>query len=214
VMPGSVKLAIPATGPNVRHARFAASCSYNNDDVLRLFFSDPAQLTARKREELWPVGKATLAKLLDPLDPTDQARMQVLMDPHGWDGMGFDNNFLKGAERVDWFDILEWAGSVADAGSALADAISYAKTVVGDPTADPKFMKKRRKLALAIDAATHDSHAAFDPAFGMCVTAVLAGRTPGHDPAPVFEAQWDTKVIFSNKVVAATQAKGVGAPTT
>jgi hypothetical protein len=76
-------------------------------------------------------------------------------------------------------------------------------------------MKKRRELALAIDAATHDSHGAFDPAFGMCVTAALAGRTPGHDPAPLFEAEWDTKVISSNKAaVAATQAKGVGAPKT
>jgi hypothetical protein len=215
VMPGSVKTAIPATGPNVRHARFAASCSYNNDDVMRLFFSDPGKMTSRKREELWPVGKATLVKLLDPQDPTDLARIQVLMDPHGWDGMGFNNNSLQGVHRVDWYDIMEWAGSVADAGSALAAAISYAKTVVGDPTADPKFMKKRRELALAIDAATHDSHGAFDPAFGMCVTAMLAGRTPGHDPAPVFEAEWDTKVISSNKTaVAAIQATGVGAPKT
>lgn len=116
---------------------------------------------------------------------------------------------------MDWFDIVEWAGSVADAGTALANAISYAKTVVGDPTANPEFMKKRDKLALAIDAATHDSHGAFDPAFGMCVTAALAGRTPGHDPTPVFEAEWDTKVIYSNKVAApAIQAKGVGAPKT
>jgi hypothetical protein len=215
VMPTSVKTAISATGPNVRHARFAASCSYNNDDVMRLFFSDPGKMTARKREELWPVGKATLVKLLDPQDPTDLARIQVLMDPHGWDGMGFNNNSLQGAERVDWFDIVEWAGSVADAGSALADAISYAKKVGRDPTADPKFMKKRRELALAIDAATHDSHGAFDPAFGMCVTAALAGRTPGHDPAPLFEAEWDTKVISGNKAaVAATQAKGAGAPKT
>jgi hypothetical protein len=213
VMPKSVKTAIPATGPNVRHARFAASCSYGNDDVMRLFFSDPVKMTPWKREQLWPVGKTALVKLLDPQDLTDLARrIQVLMDPHGWDEMEFNNNSLQGAERVDWFDITEWAGSVADAGSSLADAISYAKTVVGDPTADPTFMKKRRNLALAIDAATHDAHGAFDPAYGMCLTSTLAGRTPGHDPAPVFEAEWGSKVIFSNKVaVTATQQKGLGA---
>ncbi|MGA7413708.1 MAG: hypothetical protein WBW33_24755 [Bryobacteraceae bacterium] len=212
VMPKSVKTAIPATGPNVRHARFAASCSYSNDDVMRLFFSDPVKMTPWKREQLWPVGKTALVKLLDPQDPADLARIQVLMDPHGWDGMEFNNTSLKGAEAVDWFDIMEWAGSVADAGSSLADTISYAKTVTGDPTADPTFMKKRRNLALVIDAATHNAHGAFDPAFGMCLTATLAGRTLGHDPAPAFEAEWDSKVVFSNKVaLATTQPKVLGA---
>jgi hypothetical protein len=148
-------------------------------------------------------------KLLDPTDPADLARIHVLVDPHGWDGMAFNNNSLQGAELADWFDIMEWAGSVADAGSALADAISYGKKVKGDPTADPTFETKRKNVALAVDAATHNAHGAFDPAFGMCVTATLAGRTPGHDPAPVFEAGWDSKVIFSNKP--ATQPKVLGA---
>jgi hypothetical protein len=99
---------------------------------------------------------------------------------------------------ADWFDITEWAEAVAAVSPLLADAIRYSNTVAGDPTKDPTFMKKRSKLAVAIDSVTHNTKAAFEHAFAICAMATLAGRTPGTLP-PVFEVAWNGTTLFSNK---------------
>jgi hypothetical protein len=208
VMPQTEKDGLPLKGPQVHHFRIAASCDYDNDDVMRFFFSDVAQLTPRKGEDLNSVGRRVLAGLLDPLDTEDQERIQHLTDPNLWAQMEDNPAQISGFFRPDYLTIVGWAEAVANVGPLLADTIAYGKTVQGDPTADATFMKKRRKLALAVNSVLHNTNAAFDHTFPICVMASLAGRIPGHAPAPVFEAGWDSKTIFTNK----PQAKAVGAP--
>jgi hypothetical protein len=207
VMPQQVKDGLPQTGPKVRHLRIAASCDYNNDDVMRFFFSD-AQFTPRKSDDLKQVGRRVLAGLLDPLDPVDQKRIQHLTDANLWAQMEANPAQIPPPFSADWFDIVEWAGAVAKVGPLLSDTIAFAKTVQADPTANETFMEKRRKLALAVNSVLHNTNAAFDYTFPICVMASLAGRTPGHDPVPVFEAGWDSMTIFTNKA----QVKVAGAP--
>jgi hypothetical protein len=200
VMPKSTRDNLPAAGPKARHLRIAASCDYNNDDVLRFFFSDIKNFTPRHAADLKQVGRRVLASLLDPLDPVDQKRIQHLMDPNLWAQMDDNPAQIQPPFSADWFDVTEWAEAVAKVAPLLTDIITYAKTVHGDPTADDAFMRKRRKLALAINSTLHNTRAAFDHAFPICVMASLAERTPGHSPAPVFEAAWNSQTIFTNKV--------------
>jgi hypothetical protein len=210
VMPKSTQDNLPPVGSKVRHLRIAASCDYDNDDVLRFFFSDIKNFTPRKAADLKQVGRRVLASLLDPLDTVDQKRIQHLRDPNLWAQMDDNPAQIPPPFSSDWFDITEWAEAVAKVAPLLTDIIAYAKTVHGDPTADDTFMKKRRKLALAINSVLHNTHAAFDHTFPICVMALLAGRTPGHSPAPVFEAAWNSQTIFSNKAEPALVAGGQG----
>ena len=207
VMPQVVKDGLPQTGPQVRHLRIAASCAYNNDDVMRFFFSDAAHLTPRKSDDLKQVGRRVLASLLDPLKPADQQRIQHLTDPNLWAQMEDDPENTSGLFRPDYLVIAGWADAVATVGPLLRDTIAYAKTVQGDPTADARFMKMRGNLALAVNSVLHNTDAPFDHTFPICVMASLAERPPDHPPPPVFEAAWDSKTFFTNKaqVVVAAQ---------
>lgn len=207
VMAEKIRDGMPATGPNVQHARIAASCEYDNDDVLRFFFSDIQKLTPRDKEDLKLLGRKVLASLLDPLGPVDQARREHLLKQPLWDAMDENPAQIQAPFVADWVDITEWATAVAKVAPLLADAIAHGKTVQGDPTADDKFMDLRRKLALAINSVLHNTNAAFDHLFPICVMASLAGRTPGHEPAPTFEAAWNSQTIFSNKAIPTPAAK-------
>ena len=198
VVPASVVAGLPNVGGRVHHARFAASCTYSNDDVLRFFFSDIGNFTPRSAADLKQHGRSVLAGLLDPLDSVDQQRIAVLASDQKWAVMDANPATIKAPFFSDWFDITEWAEAVAKVGPVLADAIAQGKQVVGDPSADAQFMKKRQKLALMIDSVTHKTKAAFDHTFPICVMATLAGRAPGNPP-PVFEAAWDGNTLFSNK---------------
>src|SRR5580658_465577 len=205
VMPAGVKTALPPTGGRVGHARFAATRTYSNDDVLRFFFSDIEAFTPRKVADLKKHGRIVLASLLDPQDPTDQKRIAALGNDTQWAAWDANPSQVPLAFYPDWYDISEWGPAIADVGPLLAGTIQFAKTVQGDPTANPAFMKKRAALALALDSATHNTHAAFDQAFPICVMSTLAGLTPGATP-PVFEAGWDGKTVFSNKPAPQTAA--------
>jgi hypothetical protein len=208
VMPKSTQDNLPAAGPKIRHLRIAASCDYNNDDVLRFFFSNIKNFTPRKAADLKQVGRSVLASLMDPQDTVDQKRIQHLMDPNLWAQMDDNPAQIPPPFSSDWFDITEWAEAVAKVAPLLTDIIAYAKTVHGDPTADDTFMRKRRKVALAINSVLHNTRAAFDHTFPICVMASLAERTPGHSPAPVFEAAWNSQTIFTNKVEAPALVAG------
>jgi hypothetical protein len=197
-MPTSVKTALPGVGSPVRHARFAATCNYSNDDVMRFFFSDIQKLTPRKAVDLEKIGRNVLASLLDPQNPTDLLRIQVLYNDAVWATMDATGSNIAAPYYSDWFDITaSWAPSIAKVGPILADTIAYAKTVQGDPSQDPTFMKKRASLAQALDAATRNTKAAFNQNFPVCVMATLAGLTPG-DKGPSFSAAWNSTTLFSN----------------
>jgi hypothetical protein len=198
VMPTAVKTGLPATGSPVQHARFAASCNYGNDDVLRFFFSDINARTPRTSDGLKKIGRTVLASLLDPQDPTDQERIVVLGSDDKWATMDANPAQIVPPFYSDWYDITEWASAIATVGPLLADTIAFAKTVQGDPTANPAFMQKRAGLALALDSATHNTKAAFNQNFPICVMATLAGLTPGAKRL-VFEAAWNGRTLFSNK---------------
>jgi hypothetical protein len=211
VMPQATWDQMPAAGPKVRHARIAANCEYDNDDVMRFFFADIQMLTPRRADDLKLLGRRVLAALLDPLDSVDQARREHLLNQSLWDAMDGNPAQIPPPFLSDWLDVTEWAEAVAKVAPLLADTIAYGKSVHGDPTADEKFMEKRRNVALAINSVLHNTNAAFDHLFPICVMASLAGRTPGHDPAPVFEAVWNSQTIFSDKAqtqVATSKAAG------
>jgi hypothetical protein len=66
VLPASVRGGLPAVGAAVHHARFAASCTYSNDDVQRFFFTDIQAFTPRTSVDLKKIGRSVLAGLLTP----------------------------------------------------------------------------------------------------------------------------------------------------
>jgi hypothetical protein len=198
VMAPSVKTALPPTGSPVRHARFGAICKYSNDDVLHFFFTDIQRLTPRNTVDIEKIGRIVLSRLLDPQNPTDRQRIQVLSDDAAWAAMDATGSAIPAPYYPDWFDItVSWAPSIAKVGPILADTIAYAKTVQGNPTQDPTFMKKRANLAHALASVTRNTRAAFNQNFPVCVMATLAGLTPG-DYVPTFSAAWNSTTVFSN----------------
>jgi hypothetical protein len=203
-MPPSVKSHLPANGNSVRHARFAASRDYSNVDVMHFFFSDDIELTPRTAADLKKLGRSVLASLLDPQDQTDRQRIQVLQSDAKWAGMDSQPAQLRPPFYSDWYDITEWSKALATAAPLLADVIRYGKQVPGDPTADPTFRQKRAALTAALGAVTRDTRAAFEMAFPICVMASLAGVIPGANAA-VFEAEWNSKTITSNRQTSSAQ---------
>jgi hypothetical protein len=194
-----IKKGMPANGKAVRHARFAASCTYSNSDVMRFFFSDPAKLTPHTASDLKRIGRTVLSELLDPQDPIDQKRIQVLGSDAQWAAMEADPVNIPHPFSTDWYDITQWAEALAKTGPLLADALAYAKKVAGNPMADPIFKQKRAALAKALDGVTHKTRSAFEKAFPICVMATVAQVTSGPSQAAIFEAQWNSQTITSNK---------------
>ena len=207
VMPPSVKSQYLASGAKVHHGRFAASCAYDNDHVLRFYFSDVTGFKPRTVDDLKKIGRKVLAALLDPQDSVDQKRIAALNSDQAWAEMDANPAQILPPFYSDWTLITWWASAIAEVGPVLADTIRYAKTIVGDPTADKTFMEKRAALAQALDAATHETQAVFEKGFPICVMATLAGLNPGPTPPPpVFEAAWDGRSQFSNKPAAQVES--------
>ncbi len=201
VLPPSVKSALPAVGIPVSHARFAAQSVYSNDDVLRFFFSDITQRTPRKKSDLVSLGRTVLASLLDPQDPVDNARISVLQDDGKWAEMDANPAQILPPYSADWYDITTWADAIVAVGPALVAVFKIRESVAGDPSTNPAFMKARAKLAHAIDQVTHDTKAAFEPGFPICVMTKLCGGKPSGNPS-TFQAGWNSASIFSNKTAA------------
>lgn len=197
VMLPAIKTALPSSGAPVEHAHFAALIDYQNNDVLGFFFKDIVALTPRIADELKKVGRGVLASLLDPQDATDLLRIQALQSDAQWATWDANPAEVPAPYYSDWFDITQWSSAIAQVGPLLADTISFARTVAGDPTASAVFMSKRHSLALALDSAVKNTKAAFNQNFPICVMATLAGRTLG-TPPPRFEAGWNGKDVFSN----------------
>jgi len=134
VMPPSVKSHYLASGAKVHHhARFAASCTYDNDNVLRFYFSDVPGLKPRTADDLKKIGREVLAKLLEPQDSVDHKRIVALNSDQAWAEMDANPAQILPPFYSDWTLITWWASAIADVGPVLADTIRYAKTVVGDP---------------------------------------------------------------------------------
>ncbi len=208
VMPASVKSNLPAVGSPVQHPLFTAARNYSNDDVLRFFFSDVQHLIPRTAASLKQTGRRILAALLDPQDTTDQRRIEALGSDQSWAEMDENPAGILPPFYSDWYDITMWAGALAKVGPLLADVIAYAKSVTGDPSADQTFMKKRKALALALDGATHNTHAAFDESFPICVMSALAGPVQGTPAGSLtFEADWNSKTVFTYSSPAGSAAK-------
>ncbi len=195
VMPVQVKTNLPNVGAPVHHARFAASSKYENADVMHFFFSDPQTFKPRQVEDLKRIGRRVLASLLDPQDTVDAQRIGVLQSDEEWSQMDSHPAGIKPPFYSDWYDITMWAGAVAKVGPFLAAAIQSGKSVEGDPSSNPDFMKKRAALAQALDSVTHNLKAAFEQAFPICVmTALCSG--PSRKGTTTFQAEWNGKPIF------------------
>ena len=199
VLPADTKAKLPPAGPPVHHARFAASCVYGNDDVLRFFFSDIRALTPRTAADLKQTGRRVLASLLDPQDSTDQKRIFALQSDSAWAEMDANPARVQPPYYSDWMDITEWAETLAKVGPLLTAAVQAGKAAPGDPTADPGFMQKRAALAHALEETTRKTHAAFERAFPICVMATL-GSLAQH--SRIFQASWNGITIFSNAAAA------------
>jgi hypothetical protein len=195
LMPLQVKTALPPVGGPVRHARFAATSAYDDSGVLHLFFSDIEALKPWQLEDLKRTGRQVLASLLDPQDPVDVHRIQILQSDQQWEQLDAHPAAIKPPAYSDWFDITLWAEAVAKVGPLLAAAIQSGKSVGGDPSANPDFIKKRASLAQALDSVTHNLKAAFEPSFPICVMATLCSG-PSSGKTATFDAEWNGKKIF------------------
>jgi hypothetical protein len=109
LMPPSVKSHYSASGPKVHHARFAASCTYDNDRVLRFYFSDVPGLKPRTADDLKHIGRKVLTALLDPQDSVDQKRIAVLNSDEKWAEMDANPAQILAPFYSDW-TLITWCG--------------------------------------------------------------------------------------------------------
>ena len=174
------------------HACVTAKVRYGPEAVMNMFFSDQINLVARTQGELERAGRETMASMLNPQDPTDKVRIEILQSATTWaamDSIGNTNAFdtidsLRNIPSVqlaavssDWVSIRWWADTVDKVGPILADAIRALRNVPGaDPSSDPIFMKARARLEDVLGAVTRNTNAAFVRGWGVAVIFVLSGQ--------------------------------------
>lgn len=180
------------TTPLFPHACVTATVRYSSDAAMNMFFSDRVNLIARTQGELEQIGRETMVGMLNPQDPTDKARIEILQSTASWaamDSVGNTNAFgtidslrnippvLLAAISSDWTSIRWWADIVDKVGPRLGDAIRALRNVPGaDPSRDSNFMKARARLEDALGAVTRNANAAFVHGWGVAVVFALSGR--------------------------------------
>ncbi len=197
VMPASVKTGLPQHGAAVKHALFSADRKYAGNDVLRFFFSDIRNLVPRKQQDLSATGRKVLVQLLDPQE--DARRIAALEDDDLWAQWDAAPASVPGEFHPDWASITWWAAAIAKVAPLLAKAIGQGSRVAGNPSLDPTFLKERSQVISALEEAGKNAHAAFDPAWGICVMSALAGNgtlVAADSSAPTFNAEWNGQEIF------------------
>jgi hypothetical protein len=184
--------AILSTTPSFPHACVSATVRYDTPSLMTMFFSDPVALKARTQDELEQMGRDTMCAFLDPSDPTDVVRMDILKNSEAWAAMdelgnttGFGNivylhhlgpTQLAGVAS-DWVSIRWWADAITKVAPALRDTIAALKTApAGNPAQDPSFMKQRARLANALGTVTRNTDAAFVHGWGEAVIFALSGK--------------------------------------
>ena len=181
-----------STTPFFSHACITTTVQYSAEAVMNMFFSDRLNLVARTQDELERIGRETMAGMLNPQDPIDEARIEVLRNSATWAAMnsvGNTNAFgaidglrhleppLLAAVTSDWVSVRWWADVVEKVGPALGDTIRAFRGASGaDPSHDQDFMKRRARLESVLGAVTRNTSAAFAQGWGMAVIFALSAR--------------------------------------
>jgi hypothetical protein len=187
------------------HARVSCRLKYENAAVLSIFFKDPALRTPRSQDEIESVGRTAMAALLDPSDPINAARIQILQDDGAWAAMDDDGNTssfgllpeLRGLNvmevhdvGVDWVSIRWWADSIGKVAPHLAKTLATLDRLSPEsPTSNPDFMRERDNLAAVLGAVTRNTNAAFVDTWGPAVISALSGQ----QNTVVMDVVWDSK---------------------
>ena len=182
---------ILGSNPVFQHACTTATVRYDNAALLAIFFSDPTAQKARMQDEIEKVGRETMCAFLDPSDPTDAVRMEILNNSDAWKAMNEIGNthafgdivYLQhlgttqlAAVAGDWVSIRWYADAISEVAPALLATMAALATTGTNPTQDPQFMKQRAKLANVLGAVTRNTDAAFVHGWGEAVMFVLSGK--------------------------------------
>jgi hypothetical protein len=181
------------SNPKPAHVVIDANQDIKGVQAISMFFADPAAWTAQDLDTLKALGKQVLASLLDPSDPVDERRIQILASQQIWNEM--DNNQFpqdSPASYSDWYDITFWANAIHDGAAPLKQAlVALAQVPPGvDPSTDANFTKARKKLTQAMGEVAHDTHAAFEEGWPIAIMYRLAGGGTG----ATLTASWDSQV--------------------
>jgi hypothetical protein len=195
---------IPIRNPKPAHVLIDASQKISGTQAVNMFFSDSIARTPRDLGSLKKLGRRILAGLLDPSDPVDERRIQVLNNDSIWaqmDSQQFPQD--SPASYSDWYDVTFWSHAIHDTGTPLAAAIDALDHVpVGtDPSTDKNFTDKRDALRKALGEVTRDTHAAFEKPWPIAITYALAGGSTG----AAMTARWDGTVQIPIPQQPATQ---------
>lgn len=179
------------TNKSFRHACVSATVKYDTSALLSVFFSDPANLTARYQGEVEELGRSTMCAFLDPSDPTDALRIDILKNSAAWAAMNSVGataafgtiSYLRhlgptqlAAVSADWISIRWCADAISKVAPVLRDTMAALKKAPADPTQDRDFMKQRSRLANVLGAVTRNTDAAFVHGWGEAVMFALSGR--------------------------------------
>ena len=184
-----IETAVTIDNPKPRHVLIEASQKITGAQAVNIFFSDAAKRTPRDTGELTALGRGTLAKLLDPLNPVDAKRIAILRSDEAWQQMDAQRFPMSTspASYSDWYNVTFWANSIHNAGKPLKDVLDAMDAMPAgtDPSTDTDFTQKRQALSQALGTVTKDSNAAFEKGWPIAVTYALGGTNPA------LTARWD-----------------------
>lgn len=185
---------LKSQAPTFDHVRFSIVCEYDLDGIMRVFFADPATRLPYIRSVLEIAGRRAKAALLDPSEPSGQARLTVLNSDSIWAEMNKTGNTaafgniagLKAytqpelqAIAADWIDITWWTDAMVKVAPKLNDVLIALQTSnLPDPSADQNLMQKRESLAQVLGAVARRSQSAFGDGWGLAVLFRLSAGAP------------------------------------
>lgn len=174
--------AIPMAKPS--HVRIEASQDLLNDQLLGIFLADPKHGTPHAVSEVTHLGRRTLAALLDPANPVDARRIEVLNSDSLWQDMDASGGKPPAGSPDsydDWYDVTFWANDIHDVARPLQAVLEALPQVPAgsDPAQDKNFMKKRDILRKAIGEMADHTHAAFEMGWPIAVMFALSGGNTG-----------------------------------
>ncbi len=188
---GSLDATLNAT-PSFYHVLVSALVRYGTPALMGIFYKDPASQALRSNAELEQAGRDVMCLLLNPSDPTDAVRLNVLQDNSAWAQMDEIGNIAAfsgipelsalnstelGAVCADWISIVWWAQALTKIAPALSETtLALSQAPAGNPSQDVEFMQARTKLTNVLGDVTRNTSAAFVHGWGMAVMFALSGR--------------------------------------
>lgn len=176
------------------HARFSIVCEYDLEGIMRVFFADPATRLPYARSVLEKTGRAVKAALIDPGEPSGQARLSALNNDSIWAKLDETGNTAAFGDitglntyrqpeiqaiAADWIDITWWSDAMVKVAPKLSDVLAAVEVSTNpDPSANEDLMKKRQALADVLGAVGRRSQSAFGDGWGLAVLFALSAGAP------------------------------------